>query len=171
MRRSFGLLKGSSPFGRKGKCKEGKNQVMVVSFNWYKYSVVIGFLKKEVEAAAVPDAHWSGISGPVKSGSRGFECRKADAEEDLFHLANVVKSELSASIRQSAIKKLGKQELLLSLRSLLKPYTALAVLQAHAFRVAINNAIEEEVKKYCSIHLNRQELLKLWQARGEWGLR
>ena len=143
---------------------------MVVSFNWYKYSVVFGFLKKEIGAAVVPDTHWSGMSGRVKSCNRKCECPEAGASEDLFHLANAVKDELCILIRRSAIKKQGKQELLLSLRNLLKPYTALMAQQAHAFRVAINNAIEEEVKKYCSIRLNRQELLRLWLNGGEWGL-
>ncbi|HWK05196.1 MAG TPA: hypothetical protein VNS58_16260 [Puia sp.] len=143
---------------------------MVVSFDWYKYSVVFGFMKREIKTAVMPDMHWPGLSGPVKSESRDCEGPKAGASEDFFHLANAIKSELSVHIRMSAIRRLGKQELLLSLRNLLKPYTALAVQQAYAFRVAISNAIEEEVKKYCSIHLNRQELLKLWQSGGEWDL-
>ena len=139
---------------------------MVVSFNWYKYSVVFGFLKKEIGATVVPGKHWSGISEPMRSGNQECECAEAGGSQDLFHVANAVKRELSASIRRAGIKKQGKQELLLSLRNLLKPYTALTTLQAHAFRVAINNAIEEEVKKYCSIHLSRQDLSGLWLGAG-----
>ncbi|SRR5260221_1676121 len=127
---------------------------MVVSFNWYKYSVVIGFLKKGVKTAAIP--------GPGKS-------RPPDRfkpEEDFFHFANKAKNELKLGIRKSAIKKEGKRELLLSICRLLAPYTALTSLQAYPFRVAINNVITTETAKYCSIHLSSEELLRVWQEAG-----
>jgi len=133
---------------------------MVVSFNWYKYSVVIGFLRKGVKTAA--------IRGPVKSGPPG-KCElsgKCEPGQDFFRLANEAKIELKTGIRKSAIKKEGKWELLLSIRRLLAPYTALTAPQAYPFRVAINNTIIAETEKYCSIHLNSEELLSVWRDAG-----
>jgi hypothetical protein len=145
---------------------------MVVSFNWYKYSVVIGFLRKGVKTAAIP--------GPVKSrppGKCGLfdkfgppgKCElseKCEPDQDFFHLANEAKIELKIGIRKSAIKKEGKWELLLSIRRLLAHYTALTAPQAYPFRVAINNTIITETAKYCSIHLNSEELLSVWRDAG-----
>ena len=149
---------------------------MLLSFSWYKYSVVIGCLKKKVKAvvgvavSVAPDKHWSGISWPVRSEGRESESSKVEKEqaaEKLFELAMKVKAKLSVHIRRCAIKNLEKQELLLSLYDLLKPYTALAVRQAYAFRVAINNTMEVEVEKYYSFHLSGEDLSELWQPRGE----
>ena len=156
---------------------------MVLSFNWYKYSVVIGFLKKKVKAAVAPDEHWSGTSWPVQSEGREVEYmdaeevgnqsmddsenEKSEVAEELFQLASAAKKEVSSTVRECAINNLEKWELLLSLRNLLKPYMALAVRRAYAFRFAINNAIEVEVKKYYSFHLSGQDLVKIWQSCGE----
>jgi hypothetical protein len=80
-----------------------------------------------------------------------------------FRLSHTAISELKPGIREVAIKKLGKPGLLLSLRRLLKPYASLRTFQARAFRFAINNVIENESAKYCSIILNNEELQLLWQ--------
>jgi hypothetical protein len=148
------VAEGSSSSSRKQKRKKGKNQVMVVSFNWYKYSVVIGFLKKKVNTAVIPEYGGSGSPDRLEPG------------EDFFHLANKAKSELKMGIRRSAIRKEGKRELLLSICRLLAPYTALTALQAYPFRVAINNVIITETARYCSIHLSSEELLTMWREAG-----
>ena len=157
---------------------------MVVSFNWYKYSVVIGFLRKGVKTAAIPGPVKSGPPGKCglfdKSGlsdtfgtsdkfGRPAKCElsgKCEPGQDFFRLANEAKIELKTGIRKSAIKKEGKWELLLSIRRLLAPYTALTAPQAYPFRVAINNTIIAETEKYCSIHLNSEELLSVWRDAG-----
>ena len=126
---------------------------MVVSFNWYKYSVVIGFLKKKANTAVTKGSSGSGYPN-------GIEKKEG---ENFFQLANKAKSELKICIRQSAIRKEQKWDLLLSIYCLLKRYTALKVAQAYAFRVAINNAIILYAARYCSIHLSSEELLKMWQ--------
>lgn len=126
----------------------------MMSFHWYKYWVVIGFLRKGVEAAAIcrEGIH---VDCPGRPGTA--------AERDLFHLTRMAIKELKGGIRRAAIKKEGKQQLLSSLFSLLKTYTALTESQGRAFRVAINNVIIRDTEKYCSIHLNEEELLLLWQ--------
>jgi len=136
---------------------------MVVSFNWYKYSVVIGFLKKGVKTAAIPatdKARWPGKFGWF---DKFRPSDKYGPENDLFHLASEVKIELKLGIRKSAIKKEGKWELLLSIRHLLAPYPALTASQAYPFRVAINNTIIAETARYCSIHLSNEELSGIWR--------
>ena len=147
---------------------------MVVSFNWYKYSVVIGFLKKRVNTAAIPKTEktrrsvrfgWPDYLRPSDRPGVVDNYQTADKfgpDEDLFHLANEVKIGLKLNIRRSAIKKEGKRELLLCIRRVLTPYTALTVSQAYPFRVAINNTIITETAKYCSIHLSNEELLSVW---------
>jgi len=81
----------------------------------------------------------------------------------LRNLAQTAITELRPRILAAGIKKQGKQDLLFSLLHLLKSYTALTVLQAYPFRVAINNFIENETASRCSIHLNNEELLALWR--------
>jgi hypothetical protein len=148
---------------------------MVVSFNWYKYSVVIGFLKKRVKTAAIPETDKARRSGkfgwfdkfrPSDKCGAADKCRTFDKfrpDKDFFHLANEVKIELKLGIRKSAIKKEGKWELLLSIRRLLAPYTALTASQAYPFRVAINNTIIAETARYCSIHLSSEDLSGVWR--------
>ncbi len=150
---------------------------MVVSLNWYKYSVVIGFLKKGVNTAAIPETDKTTQSGRFgcSDQSRPFDkygatkCRTFDKfrpDKDLFHLAHEVKIELKLCIRKSGIKKEEKWELLLSMRRLLAPYTALAASQAYPFRVAINNTIMAETARYCSIELSSEELSGIWRNVG-----
>jgi hypothetical protein len=136
---------------------------MVVSFNWYKYSVVIGFLKKGVKTAAIPETDKARRSGKFGWFDKFRPSDKYEPEKDLFHLANEVKIELKLNIRKSAIKKEGKWELLLSIRRLLAPYTALTASQAYPFRVAINNTIIAETARYCSIHLSSEDLSGVWR--------
>jgi hypothetical protein len=101
---------------------------------------------------------------------RGREGRNPKGEEDsrwrddqLFHLAQTVITELKPRIWAAGIQKQDKQDLLLSLLRLLKSYTSLTVLRAYPFRIAINNFIEKETATRCSIHLNNEELLALWR--------
>jgi hypothetical protein len=83
--------------------------------------------------------------------------------DQLFHLSQTVITELKPRIWAAGIQKQGKQDLLLTLLRFLKSYTALTVLQAYPFRIAINNFIEKETATRCSIHLNNEELLALWR--------
>jgi hypothetical protein len=84
-------------------------------------------------------------------------------DDQLFHLSQTIITELKPRILAAGIQKQGKQDLLLSLLRFLKPYTALTVLRAYPFRIAINNFIEKETATRCSIHLNNEELLALWR--------
>ncbi|HMH23824.1 MAG TPA: hypothetical protein VK563_18690 [Puia sp.] len=113
---------------------------MLRSFSLYKYSLVVGFLKK----TARPDAIPIGVA----------------REDVLFRLANGLVKELRAGIRESADKKRNREELLLFLGLLLKPYTPLRSLP---FRIAINNFILMETATRCLIHLNDEELFMLWR--------
>jgi hypothetical protein len=117
---------------------------MIVSFNWYKYSFVFGVLKKGFKTAP----------GQVSTPAR--------CEDTFFHLSRTAINELKSGIRKVAIKKLGKRELLLAVQRLLKPYASLTTAQARPFKVAINHVIEDESEKYCSIHLNADDLQLLW---------
>lgn len=126
---------------------------MVVSFNWLNYSVAFSFLKRGVRDAEVKKM-WR----PVRE--QGVQ------KHDFFQVATTLKRELADRIRALAIKMPEKQELLLYISQLLKPHTELRMPQAYPFRIAINNAIERNVEKYCSIRLNRQELSLLWQDIG-----
>jgi hypothetical protein len=96
-----------------------------------------------------------------QQGDAGRERRWPD--DHLFQLAQTVITELRPHIWAAGIQKQGKRDLLLSLLRLLKSYTALTVLRAYPFRVAINNFIEMETASRCSIHLNNEELLALWR--------
>jgi hypothetical protein len=151
-----------------------KTGVMVVRLNWYGYWVVVGFLKKKKAAGGIVwgetgpgqprrPRHIPGKFADEELTSQHFKAGRADWKDDFFSISENVKSKLRQSIWEAAIKKAGKQELLLSLHLLLKPYTALTVLQANAFRFAINNFIEEQTANCCSIHLNNEELLALWR--------
>ena len=139
----------------------------MVSFNWYKYWVVIGFLREGAGIAcsqpcssAVLRRTRTAAEGPA---SMRREVRADDLGVDFFKLAGIAVNELRTGIRRAAIKKEEKPQLLSSLLGLLKTYTALTVSQGLPFRVAINNVIIREAKEYCSIHLNKEELLLLWQ--------
>jgi hypothetical protein len=120
---------------------------------------------------------WKGLSdaGRIRRGDGGMSEvkkkgnpveRKGKQWQDdqlLRNLAQTAITELRPRILAAGIKKQRKQDLLLSLLHLLKSYTALTVLQAYPFRVAINNFIEKETASRCSIHLNNEELLALWR--------
>jgi hypothetical protein len=97
------------------------------------------------------------VEGGIRWGTR------EPVDDYLFQLAQTVITELRPHIWAAGIRKQGKRDLLLSLLRLLKSYTALTVLQAYPFRVAINNFIEMETASRCSIHLNNEELLALWR--------
>jgi hypothetical protein len=143
-------------------------------FKWFTYSVVIGFMQRE-NPATEAQKRWDFITlgrpmlwreagmngkGVLNPGEAG-DVRWPG--ERLFVLAQRVKDELRLHIWAAGIRKQGKQDLLLSLPHLLRSYTELTVLQAYPFRVAINNFIEMETSSCCSIHLNDEELLKLWR--------
>lgn len=130
---------------------------MIVSFNWYKYSFIFGILKKGIKQGSMSASFREAHSGKQAPGdTRTF------AEDTFFLLSRTAINELKPRIREVAIKKLGKQGLLLSLQRLLRPYASLKALQARAFRVAVNNVIEKESATYCSIHLNNEDLQLLW---------
>jgi hypothetical protein len=134
--------------------------VMLRSFSWYKYSLVVGFLRK------------AGPSGVSRVRPRiPWICQRTDhrqagaadraAQQDLlFRLAQLLIRELRSGIRESAGKTRDKDALLRSLGLLLKPYTPLKDLP---FRIAVNNFILMETANYCSIHLDEEELLMLWR--------
>jgi hypothetical protein len=130
---------------------------MLHSFRWYKYSLVVGFLKK----TAMPCT--SRIGPRVARVGPGFFANEAAGQDLLFRLAHLLKRELRSGIRESAGKKQDREELLRSLGILLKPYTPLKSLP---FRIAINNFILLETASCCSIHLNDEELLMLWREVG-----
>lgn len=129
---------------------------MLYSINWYKYSVVFGIRKRITKTADLSGGPGSCELGPGKPGSK----------EDLFLLSHSLKEKLEPGIRDAAIEKKEKQELLSLLLSILKPHVALTTIHARPFRVAINNFIISTTKKYCSIHLDEGELLHLWRESG-----
>ena len=109
------------------------------------------------------ETNFRGKSGHLRRvGIWGEGCSRWP-DDYLFQLAQTVITELRPRIWAAGIRKQGKRDLLLSLLRLLKSYTALTVLQAYPFRVAINNFIEKETASRCSIHLNNEELLSLWR--------
>ena len=87
-------------------------------------------------------------------------------EEYLFQLTLTAVGEIKPGIRAAAQKKLGRAELLLTLRRMLKHYAALTASRALPFRVAINNVILSETAAYCSIHLDNEELNVVWRSPG-----
>ncbi|MHA4807536.1 hypothetical protein ACX0G9_05500 [Flavitalea flava] len=129
---------------------------MLYSINWYKYSVFFGIRRRIARKTDLSGGPGSCETGPGKPGSK----------EDLFLLSNSLKEQLEPGIRDAAIKKKEKQELLSLLRSILKKNIALSSMHAYPFRVAINNFIDSKTKKYCSIHLDKEELLSLWHEAG-----
>jgi hypothetical protein len=129
---------------------------MLVSFNWYKYSFVFGILKKGFKTAMLSNEHGE------KRGRPGQRKTPALSEDTFLSLSRMAINELRPGIRKIAIKHLGKQELLMSIQQLLKPYESLTVAGARGFLVAVNHVIEDESKKYCSIHLNAEDLQLLW---------
>jgi hypothetical protein len=112
---------------------------MLWSFQWHRYRVFFGLL--------------SGLQKKRKDPAPIY---------DFFPLAKEAIKEVRTGILRAAIKKMGKQELMTLLLCLLRHYPSLASLQAHPFRVAINNVIITETARHCSIHLNDEELLFLW---------
>ena len=141
---------------------------MLLSVTWYKYSLVVGFLKNTTGPGRTrvrPCFSWTRLrvvrvrSRIARMRQHAFANRVA-RQDLLFHLAHLLIRELRAGIRESADKKQDKEELLRSLGHLLKPYTPLKDLP---FRVAINNFILMETATCCSIHLNEEELLMLWR--------
>jgi hypothetical protein len=143
-------------------------------FNWFTYSVVIGFMQREDPVAGIQKREDSiALGRPMllrETGLREKGVRKRGVAEDarwqgdhLFSLAQRVINELRLHIWAAGIRKQSKQDLLLSLPALLRSHTELTVLQAYPFRVAINNFIEMEMASCCSIHLNDEELLRLWR--------
>jgi len=76
--------------------------------------------------------------------------------------------ELRPCIGMAALKKHGKHELMRSLFQLLQSYTSLTSRQARPFRFAINNFIEMEAARHCSIHLSDRELSAIWPPEVEW---
>lgn len=160
---------------------------MVLSFNWHKYSFIVGLLKKEIGAATMQHtAHVKqGPGGPEECegqplegsrfGSEGagkWSCKVGEIRpeqpesglmEACFRTANKAKTELGRHIRSIAVKKPGREELLLYLRQLISPYKILRFPHAYPFQIAINNAIEQDAREYCSIHLSEMDLLLLWQ--------
>ena len=147
---------------------------MIMRFNWFTYSVVIGFMQRGYPVAGIHKREdLIALGRPMLLGEglmRGKKEPKPGVAEDarwpgdhLFFLAQRVINELRLHIWAAGIRKQSKQDLLLSLSPLLRSYTELTVLQAHPFRVAINNFIQMEMASCCSIHLNDEELLKLWR--------
>jgi hypothetical protein len=175
--------------GVKGDVSWVKSGVMVIRFNWFTYSVIIGFLQRRDPMAGILAGKRSDAPGrgdlPFRESWQRDESRCAgeragEAEEwkkrawgeakdepwpgdHLFHLTKAIRAKLRHHIWAAGIRKQGKQDLLLSLSRLLGSYAELTVLQAHPFRVAINNVIKQETAIRCSFHLNDEELLELWR--------
>jgi hypothetical protein len=141
---------------------------MLLSFHWYKYSFVFGIQIKDAKAAANPGGMKAGVCEGMKMdacewGNAGLKSAAVEEDYDFFHIAGSARQALKSGIREAGIKKPCKEELLIFLLHLLKPYPALTVLPALPFRVAINNVIQKDSVTYCSIHLNNEELQTLWR--------
>lgn len=74
-------------------------------------------------------------------------------------LAQSFSDEVQAFMQQAAREQLAKENIVVSVQSLLNKYPALKDL---AFRESIRNLVISECKSYCSIHLSEEELGVLW---------
>ena len=169
---------------------------MELSFTWHKYRIFIGFLPRVVRTPAETgkQASSGNESGGIRernirSGSIGActesgkgrgdqpvpplsgrfaeqAVSRPEEAEYLFQLTLTVICEIKPGIRAAARDRLGRMELILTLRRLLKKYAPLTASRALPFRVAINNVIVSEAANHCSIHLDKEELLTLWRPAG-----
>lgn len=81
-------------------------------------------------------------------------------DTDAFAMAHALSDELKILVKQAAGKNYIKAELLLALQLQLAGYTESV---PAAFKAAINNLIETECLKYCSIHFTGEELNQVWK--------
>jgi len=78
--------------------------------------------------------------------------------EEIFGIVYRLQDEVKGTIEEAAAKKYSKQEIILSLQTLLDKYA----LGSTPFRFAVNNFIERQCQNNCSIHLDEGELKQLW---------
>lgn len=78
--------------------------------------------------------------------------------DEIFSVVYSLQDEVKEVITSAAAKKHAKQEIILSLKSVLKKYA----LASTPFQFAINNFIERQCEKNCSIHLDEADLKQLW---------
>lgn len=142
---------------------------MEITFNWYKYSFILGIRKNVVQLNTTAEGYAdeqinSFDTGKKRTGLDQSSQRRRIPEEGGYFLtlAQVVKSEIKNHLMDISDKRPDKDELICSLHRLLRPHSELTVRQAYPFRVAINNVIQKESAKHCSIHLNNEDLQILW---------
>lgn len=80
---------------------------------------------------------------------------------NLFFSSSRLASAIEIKIREAAVKKIVREELFYSLQQILKNYSEL---HNTPFQNAINNLIENNCEKECSIHLSAVELAGLWKG-------
>jgi hypothetical protein len=146
-----------------------KKQFMEITFNWFKYSFILGIRKNAVQLNTTAEGYAVGQTKSCdadrfQSGHDQSRERRHIPAEDcyFFKLAQVVKNEIMNHLIEVAVRRPGKEELLYSLHRLLRPHSESTERQAYPFRFAINNVIQKEASKHCSIHLNSEELQTLW---------
>lgn len=77
---------------------------------------------------------------------------------EIFNVIYGLQDEVKEVITSAAAKKYAKQEIILSLRSILEKYA----LASTPFQFALNNFIEQQCQNNCSIHLDEGDLKQLW---------
>ncbi len=78
--------------------------------------------------------------------------------EEIFGIVYQLQDEVKGTIEEAAAKKYAKEEIILSLQMVLEKYA----LGSTPFQFALNNFIERHCQNNCSIHLDADELKKLW---------
>jgi hypothetical protein len=146
-----------------------KKQFMEITFNWFKYSFILSIRKNVVRLNTTAEGYGVGQAnsadtGRFQSGHDQSRVGRHIPEKDcyFFKLAQVVKSEIKNHMMEVSLRRPGKEELIISLHRLLRPHSELSARQAYPFRVAINNVLQKEASKHCSIQLNNEDLQTLW---------
>ncbi len=78
--------------------------------------------------------------------------------EEMFRVVYHIRDEIKETLEEAGIRKYGKEEILISLHSLLDKYG----LQSTPFQIALNNFINRQCQHNCSIHLTEDGLNQLW---------
>lgn len=79
--------------------------------------------------------------------------------QDLFQVSQSLRDEIMAYLHEAGRDPLNKEDVLLSLKSLIAKYPSI---KDSAFREVIQNLIITECETNCSIHLSEEELSVLW---------